>query len=112
MLYTEFVVNENKVYKLRLNTRNTILLEKKLGNNPVVELTKYLAKEEIPPIELMVNVLHYSLQAYHHGIDIEETYNLLDEWLDNGHLIAEFLGIIIEIYRLAGLIQKEDNEKN
>lgn len=112
MLYTDFVVSENKVYKLRLNTRNTILLEKKINNNPVMELMKYLNNDDIPPIELMVDILFYSLQAYHSGVTIDETYDLLDEWLDNGHLVAEFIGIIIEIYRLAGLIQKEDNQKN
>ena len=57
MLYYEFSVGE-KTYKLRLNTRNTIALEKQLGCNP---LAIFGSGDTIPTVTTMVNILHYSL---------------------------------------------------
>ena len=111
MNYIEFETGK-RVYKLRLNTRNTVLLEKLLGGNPLVVFTSYLAKDEIPPLETMVNILYASLKAYNEDITIDNTYDVFDEWLDDGHIIAEFINIIVDIYRQAGLIQKEKSEKN
>ena len=111
MNYISFETGNN-VYKLRLNTRNIILLEKKLGGNPLLSFTKYLANEELPPMEMMIDIFHASLLAYQSDMTIEKAYDIFDEWLDEGHMVAEFIGIIIEIYQHSGLIQKELAEKN
>lgn len=58
MVYVDFTAG-NKDYKLRLNTRNTVALEKALGCNP---LAIFGNGEEIPTITTMVNILFYSLQ--------------------------------------------------
>jgi hypothetical protein len=65
----------------------------------------------------MVTVLHSSLQALEHGITLEATYNIFDEWLEAGHNAVEFVNIILEIYKASGLIPNvetttEGNEKN
>lgn len=110
MMYVDFEAG-NKAYKLRLNTRNTVALEKVLGGNPlgIFDTTG----ETLPPITVMVAVLHASLQQYHHGISMNDAYDIFDAYLDDGHSIDEFILVILDIYRESGLIPKEDKtEKN
>jgi hypothetical protein len=110
MMYVDFEAG-NKAYKLRLNTRNTVALEKILGCNPlnIFDATG----ETLPAITTMVAVLHASLQQYHHGISANDAYDIFDAYLEDGHSIDEFILIILDIYRVSGLIPKEDkSEKN
>jgi len=111
-MYTIFTVGE-KEYKLRLNTRNTIELEKKLGGNP---LSIFGDGETVPTITNMIYILHASLQAYHHNITIDKAYDIFDSWLAEGHTAIEFLPVITEIYQVSGIIgtgaEEEETEKN
>lgn len=108
MNYVEFTAGD-KEYKLRLNIRNTVALEKKLGCNP---LTIFGEGDKMPTLTTMVNILHASLQQLNHGITLEDAYNIFDAWLDDGHNMIEFLPIIIDIYKASGIINKDASEKN
>lgn len=108
MLYTEFNAN-GKEYKLRLSTRNIVLLEKQLGCNPIGIFGN---GEELPTITTMVTILHASMQQYHHNISLNEAYDIFDEWLADGHSATDFLTTIIEIYKVSGLIKVDNNSKN
>ena len=110
MLYTEFRVGE-KEYKLRLDTRATVSLEKVLGHNPLSIFTN-ASKEELPTVEVMVTVLHYALQPLQDNIQLENTYDIFDAWLDEGHIVSEFIGVIVEVFKASGLIQRDKKEKN
>jgi hypothetical protein len=103
MNYIDFEVG-NKVYKLRLNTRNTILLEKQLGCNP---LTIFGTGDTIPTITTMVQILHASLQQYNHGITLNDAYDIFDSYLADGHSMTDFIPVIIHIYQASGLMPKE-----
>jgi hypothetical protein len=59
MNYIDFEAG-NKTYKLRLNTRNIITLEKTLGCNPLHIFDTTGAT--LPSVTSMVAVLHASLQ--------------------------------------------------
>jgi hypothetical protein len=98
----------NKVYKLRLNTRNIIELEKKIGGNP---LSIFGTGERIPSITEMVNILHCSLQQYEHGITLNDAYEIFDNWIAEGHAAIDFLNVIVEVYKVSGIINV-NNEKN
>lgn len=109
MNYIDFEVG-TKTYKLRLNTRNIVLLEKQLGCNP---LSIFGNGETVPTITVMVAVLHASLQQYNHGITLNDAYDIFDEYLNEGHSSVDFLPVILDIYRASGIIQKDNkNEKN
>lgn len=108
MLYTDFTVKDNQ-YKLRLNTRNIVNLEKQLGCNP---MAIFGDGTTIPKITIMVQILHNALQQYQSNITLDKAYDIFDEWLDDGHNMTEFLGIIVEIYKVSGIIPEETNEKN
>jgi hypothetical protein len=109
-MYIDFEAG-NKVYKLRLNTRNTILLEKQLGCNP---LHIFGDGETIPTITTMVTILHASMQQYNHGITLNDAYDIFDEYLADGHATTDFIPVILEIYKASGIIpkDKEEQEKN
>lgn len=116
MNYIDFEVG-NKTYKLRLNTRNIVLLEKQLGCNPlnIFGVGKEVG-ETIPSITEMVAVLHASLQQYNHGITINDAYDIFDDYLADGHSSTDFIMVIMDIYRASGIIpkevKKEDEVKN
>jgi hypothetical protein len=110
MNYINFEVG-NEVYKLRLNTRNIVALEKSLGCNP---LSIFGAGDTVPTVTVMVAVLHASLQQYQHGITMNDAFDIFDKFLDDGHSSVEFIPVIIDIYKASGIIPKniEDAEKN
>lgn len=113
MIYTEFTAG-NKEYKLRLNTRAVIALEKNIGCNPLAIFMGANGGERVPTITEMIAVLHASLQAYEHGITLNDTYDIFDAYLADGHTEIEFVNVIMEIYRVSGIIpkEKETTEKN
>lgn len=108
MLYYDFEAG-NKAYKLRLNTRNTVALEKQLGCNP---LGIFGDGSTLPTVSQMVNVLYSSLQQFHHGISLTDAYEIFDAYLADGNAITDFIPVIIEIYRVSGIIKEDSAEKN
>ena len=119
MLYYEFNTND-KTYKLRLNTRNIIALEKKLGQNPLTIFFpggKINSKDEteytLPSVEAMVSILHYSLQQYQHNISFADTEEIFDKWIEEKHTVTDFLPIVTEIFKVSGIFAEgEEKEKN
>lgn len=110
MMYIDFSAG-GKDYKLRLNTRNIIALEKQLGVNP---LSIFGDGNTIPTITTMVAVLHASLQAYQHKITLTDAFDIFDEYLADGNLMTDFIPVIVDIYKVSGLINdtEDDEEKN
>lgn len=108
MLYVDFEAG-NKSYKLRLNTRNTVMLEKALGCNP---LSIFGNGDTLPSVTTLVQVLFASLQQYEHGISLNDAYDIFDRYLEEGHSVTDFIPVILEIYKVSGIIPKESNEKN
>lgn len=109
MNYVEFIAGE-KTYKLRLNTKGVLLLEKSLKQNPV---TIFGANgREIPTVSVLLNILHASLQAHHPGTSPDEAYEIFDAWLEDGHIVMDFLNVVLDVYRNGGLVKKEEQAKN
>ena len=113
MMYTEFTAG-NKEYKLRLNTRAVIALEKQIGCNPLAIFMGTNGSERVPAITEMVAVLHASLQAFEHGISLNDTYDIFDAYLDDGHTPLDFVSVIMDVYKESGIMPKtkETTEKN
>lgn len=99
----------NKNYKLRLTTGATVALEKQLGCNPI---SIFGNGDTIPTIGTMVAILHASLQAYHHGITLKDTYDIFDAWIEEGHVMTDFIPVIVEIYKASGFMKEDSEEKN
>ena len=109
MLYYDFEAG-GKAYKLRLNTRNIVTLEKLLGCNP---LSIFGNGDEIPTITTMVNILYSAMQQYNHGISLNDAFDIFDKWLEDGNAVTDFIPIILEIYKASGIIKDgAEAEKN
>jgi hypothetical protein len=108
MMYVDFEAG-NKAYKLRLNTRNIVSLEKVLGCNP---LAVFGEGNKIPTVSAMIAILHAAAQQYEHKITANEAADIFDAWLADGHTMVDFIPVILDIYRVSGLISEETDEKN
>lgn len=109
MNYINFEVGNN-TYKLRLNTRNVVMLEKQLGCNPINIFGAN--NDTLPTVSVMVSILHASLQQYNHGITLNDAYDIFDEYLAE-HSTVDFIPVILEIYKASGIVPKDkEQEKN
>lgn len=112
MMYVNFNAGA-KEYKLRLNTRNIVMLEKQIGCNPIAIFGD---GDTLPTVTTMVAVLNASLQQLNHGIGMNEAYDIYDAYLADGHSVSDFIKVIIDVYKVSGLIpadaDNEENEKN
>lgn len=105
MLYTEFIVGD-KTYKLRLNTRNIITLENTIKCNP---LSIFGSGDSIPSISTMVQILWCSLQQFQHSYNLNDAYDIFDEYLQE-HTMTDFIPVILDIYKVSGLIAKDKED--
>ena len=112
MNYIDFTVG-TKTYKLRLNTRSVVLLERQIGCNP---LNIFGATgDTVPTVTTMVAILHAALQQYNHGISLNDAYDIFDTYLED-HSTVDLLPVILDLYKASGIIpkdkDKETEEKN
>lgn len=107
MMYIDFTAG-GKEYKLRLNTRNVVALEKQLGCNP---LAIFGDGDTIPTMTAMVQIFHAALQQYHHGIALADAYDIFDEYLADGNTMTDFIPVIIDIYKTSGLINDAQDKQ-
>lgn len=108
MVYVDFTA-DNKDYKLRLNTRNIVALEKSLGCNPIAI---FGTGDTIPTVTTMVTILYHSLQQLNHGISLEDAYNIFDSYIADGNGATDFINVILEIYKVSGIIKESGTVKN
>lgn len=108
MNYLDFEAG-NQTYKLRLNTRNIVALEKRIGVNP---LAIFGNGDKVPTLTVMVEIFHASLNQLNHGITLDKAYDIFDSWLADGHTMIDFIPVILDIYKASGLVSTESNEKN
>lgn len=105
MMYVKFCAGDME-YKLRLNTRNIVMLEKQIGCNPVAIFGE---GDTIPTITTMVAILNASLQQLNHGITMNDAYNIYDAYLGDGHTTSDFVKVIFDVYKVSGLLPSEKN---
>lgn len=108
--YAELHVNDDKVLKLKLRVRDIVALERKIGESPL-NLLMNMNEGTIPKLDDMVLILQASLQKYEHGYDIDKTYDLLDEYFENGNTIIDLVPVIIKIFEVSGFINIDEDEK-
>lgn len=107
MLFHTFEIG-GKEYKGRLSARSCVELEKKLGTNPLNVFMEIAQKGQMPNIETIVVMLHASLQQFNHGISLDDTYDLYDKFVDEGHTLMDLIPILLEIFKVSGLMPEED----
>lgn len=111
-MYTEIVIG-GETYKLRLNTKNSIQLEKALGYNPI-NLLMQMDSGKMPKLTDIIIVLQYMLQCYHHGMNADKTMDLFDKYVEDGKGMFDLVPVFIEVFKASGYITEpaEDAEAN
>lgn len=110
MNYAVFKIGEKEL-KLRLDTKNTVALERVMGTNPVNELLK-CAGGQMPSFDFISATLHASLQKFEHGYTISKVYDLIDEAIEEGKNLADFIPMLMDVFQVSGLLPKEDKEQD
>ena len=117
-MYFDFEAG-NKAYKLRLTTKAVMNLESKIGCNPMMIFGT--SGNRIPTVTEMIHILHNSLTHFNHGITLNDAMGIFDAWLDDGHTPTDFIAVIVEVYKVSGIIpntsedteeEAEEDEKN
>lgn len=106
MLFYEFKVDVD-TYKLRLTTRNVIALERQYGCSPLA----LFEDDEVPKLDVLATILHASLQTYHHGISLTDVYEIIDRWLEEGNNTTDLIYVVLELFKVSGIIPKDINVK-
>jgi hypothetical protein len=113
-MYKELIIGGDS-FKLRLTTKASIQLEKALGFNPV-NLFMEIDNGKMPKLSDTLTILQASLQAYHHGYNMDKTMELFDKYIEEGHNMFDLIPVFIEVFQEAGYISKnieeEGSEKN
>lgn len=117
-MYFDFEAG-NKAYKLRLTTKAVMALESKIGCNPMMIFGA--GGNRIPTVTEMIHILHNSLTHFNHGITLNDAMGIFDAWLEDGHTPTDFIAVIVDVYKVSGIIpdtkeetdeETEDDEKN
>lgn len=106
MLYETIEIN-NKEYKLCLPMRHTIQLEKKIGTNPLnklMEMSNSDGDNKLPDFEFITYVFHYSLQKYQSNISLEDTFDLVDKYLEENDM-AQLIQTVMKIFEVSGFFK-------
>lgn len=107
-MYTELIIG-GETFKLRLNTRTSIQLEKALGYNPLNMLIA-ASENKMPKKMDVIIFLQNMLQSYHHGYNMEKTMDLFDTYIEEGHNMFELIPTFVEVLTDAGYIPRDGEE--
>lgn len=110
MLFTEWKVKD-KEYKLRLNARAIVELEKHLGTNPLNKFIEVANDGTIPALGFIIDVLHAAMTAYNHGITVDDVYDIYDEFVDEGKTLTDLIQVLMEVFKTSGFIKEPKEEE-
>ena len=111
MNYYTFTVKGTD-YKLRLGAKVLVDLEKKLGKNPVQILADIGEKGVVPSLEPFILIMQAAMSQYNHSVNIDKMYEIYDEYIEDGHTMYDLVGVIMEVFKVSGLIPENPDAKN
>jgi hypothetical protein len=99
-MFTELIIGGN-AYKLRLNTKASVALEKALGYN-AISMFMDIDNGVMPKLGDILIVLHAMLQPMNHGISVDKVYELFDQYVAEGHNMYDLIPIFVEVFQESG----------
>lgn len=98
-----------KDYMLVLKTAGVCEAETKLKGKNLIE---FMGSEEgLPGVGAMLIITHCAMLMNHHGIDLNDVYDLYDQYIDEGGTMMDFyLDIFMEIYKVSGFLSKAQSK--
>jgi hypothetical protein len=106
--YTIWKIGEEE-HKLRLTTRQAVAVEEKLGVNL---LKVFMPRQDedfpLPPLKIMLVVIHGALQKFEHGVTIDDVYDMHDDYVDAGGDQTSLLtDVIIPLFENSGFMPRQ-----
>ncbi|VOP87789.1 prophage protein [Streptococcus pneumoniae] len=111
--YTTWKVTDEKELKLRLTSHQAATVEEKIGMN-LLKIFMPEAGEEftLPPLKVMLLLVHGALQQYEHGYSFEDVYDLYDEYVDNGGDQTTFMTeVLMPLFEVSGFTPRGSKDK-
>lgn len=99
-MFTELNIGGNS-YKLRLNTKASVSLEKALGYN-AISMFMDIDNGVMPKLGDILIVLHAMLQPMNHGMSQDKVYDLFDKYVEEGHNMYDLIPLFIEVFQESG----------
>ena len=88
---------KDKEFNLRLRVSSLVKLEREIGKNPLMLFGS--EGDALPTTDELAAVIHAAMPK---AMTREVVYDLIDEWLDDGHRYDELFNLITEIYYASG----------
>lgn len=106
--YTTWKVGEVE-HKLRLTTRQAVAVEEKLGVNLLkVFMPRQGEDFPLPPLKVMLVVIHGALQKFEHGTTLDDVYDMNDDYVDaGGDQTSLLMDVIIPLFENSGFMPKQ-----
>lgn len=106
--YTTWKVGEVE-HKLRLTTRQAVAVEEKLGVNLLkVFMPRQSEDFPLPPLKVMLVVIHGALQKFEHGTTLDDVYDMNDDYVDaGGDQTSLLMDVIIPLFENSGFMPKQ-----
>lgn len=87
-------------YKLKLKTASIVKLEEKYKTSMMNLLA---VNENIPPLNIMLQVTHSALKDWNNNIKLENVYDLFDKYCEEGGSQLDFYqNIYMGIFQVSG----------
>ena len=109
MLYTTLVIS-GKEYKLRLNAKSCVALEKRIGSNPL-NIFMNVANNVLPSLEVLLICLHQSLTEYQHGITMDDVFGIYDDYCLEGGNMMSLIQVLLQVFKDAGFLPKDEEDE-
>ncbi len=105
MMY-EIVTIKEKEYKLCLPMQHLIELEKKIGQNPLNKLMEMSQGNNLPEMEFIADVIHYSLKKFQPKININGAYEFIDEYFEEeDNDLVSLMELMMGIFNKSGFLK-------
>lgn len=100
-MFAYWEVGGNK-YRLKLKTAGIQAIETKYKQNLMMFL------DTMPPLSLMLEIVHTAMQPWHKGVTIKHVAALYDKYTeDGGDHISFWRDVFIEVYKASGFFTQE-----
>lgn len=97
-----------KEYKLKLTTTEICRLEEKMKRNLLDVL---FSSGSVPPLTVMLGIVHGAMKTWHHGIKYEDVQKMFDRYCEEGGTQMTFMvDVLMEVYKVSGFFSENQAE--
>lgn len=98
---------DGRTYKLKLNTTMICKLENKYRCN----ISSLVVGEDIPPLAVMLTIIHAAMVPWEHGISYVNVQKLYEKWTEDGGNQQElYTKVLIPLMAVSGFFTEKQNQ--